>query len=295
MTCFTNLPLYWVHNNKNWVDWFIAGGIAPELGIDGNSVQLPDAWHRDLAARFHAAGLRCSIHLPFMDTEPCSPDPAIRAASRDKLRRAAAIAGIYKAAHMIGHPSFNKEQNGTPDGGISAQWLQHAAETWLELPDIAHAPLFLENTYEQTITPITTLVAALCAARGVSTEHAPIGVCLDIGHWRTFAGYATPAELEPWLDALAPYRLHLHLHDNTGEGDHHMGMGKGNIPLQALFTSLAARGKKVTASLEPHDITAFLATISWLEAHPDAAQCIAWQGVNINAMPLDEIQKTLAL
>ena len=295
MTCFTNMPLYWIHANKRWVDWFIAGNISPELGIDCDSVLLPDSWHRDLAARFHAAGLRCSVHLPFMETEPCSPDPALRAASRAKLHRAAAIAKIYKAAHMIGHPYFRAESDAAPHGGPSAAWMEHALATWQDMPDIANAPLFLENTYEHAPAPVAALVAALCAARGETPlERASVGICFDIGHWHSFAGCTHPAELEPWLEAFAPFRLHLHLHDNTGEGDFHMGMGAGTIPLPALFASLAARRKKVTASLEPHDITAFLASVSWLDAHPDVARAIAWQGANIGSMPLDEIEKTLA-
>ena len=295
MTCFTNLPLYWVYKHRNWIDWYVAGGISPEFGLDPNSLAMPDSWHRALASQFAEAGLACALHLPFMGVEPCDPDRAKRAHARAQLQRGARIGAIYKTAHMIGHPYFRHKRDEDEKGRMKPEWLEYSLETWCELPDLSGAPLFLENTYECSMAPLTVLVSALHAARGITDPlTADVGICFDVGHWHIFAGLSAEKDLERWIDALIPYRLHLHLHDNTGQGDDHLGLGEGDIPFEALFAFLEARNKAVSASLEPHHIEAFIRCVTWLEKHPEAARRISWQGANVQALPVAEIQKTLA-
>ena len=286
MPCYVNLPSRWMHAQAAWSSWFVNGRIAPEFGLDAASVALPDAWHKDMAARFRDAGLACSVHLPFLAVDPGDPDALKSSRARDDLRRGAELAGIYGARHMIGHPYYRtKSREKELD-----RWLETSRAIWPELPKISGAPLFLENTYETSPDAIAALVAALQE----ETAGGPlIGICFDVGHWRSFAGKKDPAELDPWLDAFHPFALHLHLHDNDGSFDQHLGLGKGDVPFGALFAKLDTRRKRVTATLEPHDTEAFAASIAWLAENGPIAAALGWEMPRMEALPLAEIAKNI--
>ena len=292
MPCFINLPLRWIHGRNAWAEWFIAGRMAPEFGLDAESLALPDSWHEALAVRFRKAGLPCSVHLPFMGINPSVPDRAEAGEARAALRRGAELAGIYGAKHMVGHPYYlAPDQPPRAEGDVDAGWMERSLAAWPDLPGIAGAPLFLENTYETSPKALAALVGALQedAAGGPG-----IGVCFDIGHWHAFAKKKKPEEIAPWLDAFQPFRLHLHLHDNDGGFDQHIGLGLGDIPLMALFAELSTRDKAVTATLEPHDVTALVASASWMEACKEAATAVDWKQPSLDALPLNEIAGHIA-
>lgn len=92
--------------------------------MDTVAVQdLPESWHRETAAMLRAEGLACGVHLPFFDLHPGSFNDAILAASRETLRRAAALASLYAPHHMIGHVSWDGSQHGAD----AARWLERSA------------------------------------------------------------------------------------------------------------------------------------------------------------------------
>jgi len=287
MPCFINLPSRWTHENSAWIDWFVNGRIAPELGFDAESLSLSNARHENAAARYRDAGLACSVHLPFMGIDPGDPDPGNAATARDMLRRGAELARIYGAKHMVGHPYYHLGERG---GTVDAGWVERSISVWSELSHIADVPLYLENTYETSPHAIAVLIDAL---QPLAKNGSNIGVCFDLGHWHAFAGKRSAEELDPWLDAFCPFALHLHLHDNHGDYDHHMGLGLGSVPFPALFAKLAERGKKVTATLEPHDVEAFCASIAYLAVHADIAASVAWERPQMDQLPLEEIQKNI--
>ena len=286
MPCYINLPVRWIHEKSAWTDWFLAGRIAPEFGLDPTSLALPDTWHRRLAERFRDAGIPCAVHLPFMGVDPGVADAAKARAARETLRRGAELANIYGAAHMIGHPYYRLPETPAGPGPVDPVWLERSLLAWPDLPAIAGAPLFLENTYETSPRAIAILVAALR-----DSASGTVGVCFDLGHWHAFAKKRLPEELDPWLDAYTPFPLHLHLHDNDGASDQHLGLGRGTVPLEAFFARLATGNRPVTATLEPHDVDAFLSSIAWLGAHPAAAGLVAWESPRTDALPLAEIER----
>jgi len=287
MPCFINLPLRWLHNEPAWVDWFVGGRIAPELGLDGTSIRLADSWHEAMAARFRDAGLAVAVHLPFLDIDPCDLDEAKAASARTDLKRGAELARLYGAAHMIGHPYYRPRKEGREKDDAGGRWMEMGLLAWPEIPAIGNAPLFLENTYERDPAAIAALVDAL-GAKGPG-----FGVCFDVGHWHSFAGYKEARDLDLWLDAFGPFAVHLHLHDNNGSSDQHLGLGRGSVPFAELFTRLAARGKTVTATLEPHDVKAFSSSITWLLDRKDAAARIGWETPRLEALPLELIRAAM--
>ncbi|MDL2210228.1 sugar phosphate isomerase/epimerase [Desulfovibrio sp. OttesenSCG-928-O18] len=287
MPCFINLPLRWLHDEPAWVDWFVGGRIAPELGLDGASIRLPDTWHEEIAARFRDAGLPVAVHLPFLGIDPCDLDDDKARSARAGLTRGAELARLYGAKHMIGHPYYRPRKEGREKDDMNGRWMEMGLLAWPEIPAVGDAPLFLENTYERGPEAIAALVGEL-AATGQG-----FGVCFDVGHWHSFAGHSDPQELDPWLEAYGPFAVHLHLHDNDGSSDQHIGLGKGGVPFTELFARLASRGKAITATLEPHDVKAFSSSIAWLRDNKDIAARIGWETPRMEALPLDMIQAAI--
>ena len=228
----------------------LEGAVPPELGLDPVLLDAkPRSWHRQLARVLEDAGLPCTVHLPFFDLQPGSIDPNIRAASRDRLRQALEIAAIYAPDRLVGHAAYDRFLYRRSFDA----WAQRAADTWMEVLEVwpGHPPLCLENTHE---TDPATLAGAVAAVRQRDPN---VGACFDIGHWYSFAGGRQEANLDAWIEVLAPYLLHMHLHDNDGSFDQHLGPGQGLIPFDALFTLLRSGGLRPTITFEPHTPEAF--------------------------------------
>lgn len=260
---FVNLALRDVYRNPEALDGFLAWGVDPELGLDPVLMDTVNmGWHREVAARLAQAGRRPSLHLPFFDLQPGSADALILAAGRERLRLAMEVAKIYRPAHMVGHASY--------DALLYVRsydrWRARAETTWLSALEAwpEHPPLYLENTFEPAPETVAGMVAMLAESLGDR-----VGLCLDVGHWFSFAGGWERDNLEAWLDACAPHLRHLHLHDNDGSVDAHRGLGQGAIPWESLFEGLSRRGLMPSVTFEPHDASAHAANVAFTAERPD--------------------------
>lgn len=270
MRYYVNLPITWIHNDKSWVKFFHEGRLNPELGFDAISMELPTAWHKETAARIKDGGLACVAHLPFFGPVLGQGDAQARRGGLDILKKAADIAAIYEAGHLIGHPSYfahnDSDGKGVREGDIgqrpSARWLENSLSGWEALLAVTDARLYLENTYDTGPEAVLALLDAL--SRG--DYHGQAAMCFDLGHWFSFAQGRDRDNLSDWLDKIAPQLAHLHLHDNAGHGDQHLGLGQGGIPLHDFFRSLITRGLKPTFTLEPHDEKALRQSLRWLSS-----------------------------
>lgn len=271
MRYYVNLPLAWVHRDDGWLGFYAGRGLNPELGFDELSLGLPAAWHREKALRLQDSGLAASAHLPFFGPLLGGGPLEARQAGADILKKAADVAAIYGAAHLIGHPSFfahgDAGGKAPAPGDIgqrpSERWLQNSVAGWQEVLAVSDAPLYLENTHDSGPEAVLALLGEL--ARGDC--HARIGMCFDIGHWFSFAQGCDRNNLHEWLDKIAPRLKHLHLHDNAGHGDEHLGLGQGSIPLDDFFRELTKRGLAPSFTLEPHNLDALEHSLAWLAAH----------------------------
>ncbi len=276
---FINLPLSWVERDESWIDLFIKRGLAPELGLDKTALELPDSWHRGIAARLDQAGLARAAHLPFFTPPPGDADPAGREKARAALRDAARLSALYGARHMVGHPSFDLSAYGhelanRPDYALNGQypalvgqWIERSLETWRLVLEECPARLFLENTHDLTPLPLARLLENLPGRAGV---------CFDLGHWHSFALGSRRDGLADWIAALGPRIGHVHLHDNSGLGDEHLGLGLGGIPLEKALGLLKQSGVKPSATLEPHTLADFEASVDWLRGHPAEAEYLGF-------------------
>lgn len=260
MAYFVNLPIRYIAQDSSWLELFVEQGLHPELGIDAWAIdELDGRFHDEIIRRLDEAGLARAAHLPFMDLRPGSTDPLILTATRDRLRRAMALARRYGAAHMVGHSGLAPGA----DEAFTAEWLPRVTATWSmllrEWP--GHPPLYLENIFDADPGPLCRLVDGL--------GDPETGLVFDAGHWHSFAGGARHNDLRRWLEAIAPRLRHLHLHDNSGSGDEHVGMGQGIIPWAELFGFLEERGLTPGVTFEPHSREDFGGTLEFVAAHPE--------------------------
>ncbi len=207
-------------------DW-LAKGYAPEICLE--------SWHLDrvtpaelsgLARALDQAGLRPTLHGPFMGLDPGSE----RALDRDTARRyfdaTLRVAEVLRPVSAVFH-----------GGGLSymtleqkARWNELSLPLWTDLArSLAElgARLALENVVDHDPRSLLDLVQA-------AAEHGG-GWCFDMGHHNLF----DVVGLDPWLDTLGPYLVHLHAHDNLGQQDDHLPLGQGDMDLERIFTRLA--------------------------------------------------------
>lgn len=282
MRHFVNLPITWIDNEQGWPEFFSRRGLNPELGFDGRSLELSRSWHRENAARLRDGGLVCSAHLPFFGPSPGQKDAQARRGGVEILKKAADIASIYEAAHLVGHPAYfaysDSDGRGPAEGGIGPRpgerWLEDSRRGWEEVLAVTDADLYLENTHDTGPEAVLELIGAIARGR----YHDQIGMCFDLGHWFSFAQGCDRRNLEDWLDRIAPRLAHLHLHDNAGHGDQHLGLGRGRIPLHEFFKSLLARRLAPGFTLEPHDAAALEHSLHWLHGDPVMGEWLEFAG-----------------
>ncbi|MFW5730822.1 MAG: sugar phosphate isomerase/epimerase family protein [Desulfonatronovibrionaceae bacterium] len=253
---FVNLPLSYIETAPSHFDLFVRHELSPELGLDAGSIdEFGSERHARCRQAVSGAGVKTSVHFPFMDLRPGSPDRLIRQASLERLEKAVQVALPYSPSHVIVHSGYVP---GVCDENYSS-WLENSVETWIRILDRApELNFYLENVYEQDPVQVKDLLAELGGR---------LGFCFDIGHWHSFGRGSLNRDLPLWLQNLGPYLGHLHLHDNEGEKDQHLGLGSGKIPFVELFAGLEFLDLSPTFTLEPHSLEDFVQSLNYILKH----------------------------
>jgi len=246
-----NIPFSWLVEEK-WLRLFTEYRLNPEIGLDAAAL---DRYSRteftDIARRFHDLDRTITLHGPFIDLSPGSPDPAIREVTRRRLEQVIAAAGMFQPASVVCHAGYDHSRYGF----IEAEWYEHAAATWnwagRRLAETG-SRLMLENVYETDPGQLLALFEKLATGT--------FACCLDIGHLTAF-GKST---VRPWLDALSPHIGQLHLHDNDGSADQHRGLGTGKIDTTPLIDLFSSRPAYPIVTLEPHERDDLFASLRYL-------------------------------
>ncbi len=268
MNRFATLLIRAVSDGGGYFDFLLEKGIAPEVGMEHGGLEYPLEKHRELAARLKDRGLGAAVHLPFFGLFPGAADAKTRRRAVDKLLRAAEIAAVYEAAHLIGHPEFIEtvypDYDPRADREPDEAWLERSAASWEEVLKATGARLYLENTDDQSPRAILALLKRL-------PERAAL--CFDVGHWHYAAGGRDRKNLPEWLNPIAASgRLgHLHLHDNDGDADRHWALGRGGIDFVEFFALLKERGLAPDFTLESHSLSTLKGSLAWLEQHQEKA------------------------
>lgn len=153
-----------------------------------------------------------SLHGPFLDLKPASPDRDIRKISYEKYLRTLEIAGELNMDYVIFHSQINpwlREPN------IKNLNNKQNRDFWHNILEDARGfkgQILLENIFEDNPLMLRELIETI--------DLPNIKTCLDIGH----AKLRTNEPLENWVKELGKYIEYVHFHWNQGQYDEH------NIP-----------------------------------------------------------------
>jgi len=250
-----NLP-FSMFVDPAWQDVVFSLGLNPEIGLDAEALdRFGKADFLKMAEKLHARGLSVTVHGPFLDLSPGSPDAAIREVTWRRFRQMIAAIEVFQPKHVVCHAAYDTSRYEF----CREQWTANSVETWQWLAPAVNARgarLMLENVYERSPDDLLEVFQSI--------HPGPIGCCLDIGHQAVFS----PTPLSEWIGRLAPFIEHLHIHDNHGDHDAHLPVGSGSIDFNPVADFLAARTPIPVITLEPHCLADFQASLAYLERHP---------------------------
>ncbi len=239
---------------ESYLDRFITYRLNPEIGFDAIALDTwADSQMEPIARQLREAGLTVTIHAPFMDLAPGSPDPKIRAITLQRLQQVVRLIPLFKPRSVVCHTGYD-ERRYWP---MKDLWLKNSLEIWHPVAEAIKAEgsvLVLENVYDPTPQDMLELLNPL--------KHYGVGFCLDTGHQSVFS----TAPLDEWLTILGTHLRQLHLHDNFGEQDEHLALGNGRIDFPRLFSYLKALASpQPIITLEPHKEEDLWPSLRYLE------------------------------
>lgn len=226
---------------EGYLDKFLKYRLNPEIGFDAGALDTVSVLEaKAIAEQLHQAGLSITLHGPFLDLSPGSPDTEIRGVTEKRYDQLVSLVPVFKPRTVVCHTGYDHRRYWP----ISDQWIESSLEIWRPL---AHemrrnkTRLMLENVYERNPSEILPLIENLSSCG--------VGFCLDIGHQAVFGS----VPLSQWLQSMSFCLCQLHLHDNTGERDDHLALGRGNIDIHLLFKELVSlKVRPTVVTLEPH-------------------------------------------
>ena len=239
---------------ESYLDYFIKHKFNPEIYFSSDALdKYAVSDFNYIADQLHKMGLNITLHAPFTDLSPGSPDAAIRAVTKHRFEQMLKIVSIFMPKTVVCHTGYDWKRYWP----IKDIWMENSIDTWTWfgekiLSNGAH--LTIENVYEYYPDDMLTLLDKL--------KNQNVGFCLDIGHQAVFS----LSSLEKWIEVLGTHLKQLHLHDNFGERDDHLALGKGNINFPKLFKFIKALDNKPLAiTIEPHKEQDVLPSLEYLE------------------------------
>jgi len=224
------------------LEYVVANRINPEVFF---SAEVLDhlVWE-ELSAQaqvLHAAGLRTTIHAPFLDLNPGALDPLIREVTRQRCKQVFQAAEQLKPRVIVFHPGYDEIRY----GGSRMDWLKNSIAFWSEfIPQAKElgCVIAIENIFEKEPSTLRGLLEAI--------DEPCFRHCFDVGHWNMFAS----GTLEEWFAELGPFIAENHIHDNNGQADEHLPPGEGQIDFIELFTLIKQYAPGSVLTIEAHTI-----------------------------------------
>ncbi len=193
-----------------------------------------------------------TLHGPFLDLSPASPDPGLRELTLHRYRRALYIASQLQASHIVFHTQFNPNVR---EPAYLSRWLTANTRFWsdlLEETEASSVTVLLENMWDPRPDHIASLLAAVDNPRLCS--------CLDVAHAHLYS----EVPLSRWPEVLADKLIYVHLSDNRGQWDEHLALGEGEIDFAALLQSISKCGLVPWYVLEVSSYSAAMQSLRFL-------------------------------
>ncbi len=186
------------------------------VGIELQDFAYPDVLDDDLQRRTNKYkekledfNQQVTIHGPFLDLNPGSPDKRIGAVTKERYLQAVRAALDLDASYLILHSQHNLA---IKDPKVKEKKIENQLPFWDEiLEKISEDDLkiLLENVTENDPEDLFKLVDKIDSEK--------VKICLDVGHILVHSS----VELDKWMKELSEYIEYVHLHWNNGDFDSH--------------------------------------------------------------------------
>ena len=164
-----------------------------------------------------------TLHGPFLDLNPMAYDSMVRAVTKARFTQ------TYEAAKRLGAKKIIFHTGFVPGVYYLTDWANRMAEFWNEFMEgKSGVQILMENVYDKEISPMIEVEQKV--------ESPDFKLCLDIGHAHCYS----PRSLSDWIQTFGEHAGHVHIHDNCGDRDSHLGLGRGNIPIDETLEMLMA-------------------------------------------------------
>jgi sugar phosphate isomerase/epimerase len=236
-TIFAHLPYPQIFQQLGYLT---SRRINPEIFFSSDALDavIPEEL-AGVAETLGANGLKCTIHAPFMDLSPGSPESLLRKATLHRFSQVLDAAAILKPEIIVFHPGYDRWRY----GDIRDKWLGYSIETWqavLERAEPIGCVVAVENIFEEEPSTLLALIEAVNSPR---FRH-----CFDVGHWNLFKKVG----MEEWFAALGSCIAEAHIHDNRGLRDDHAPLGEGNIDFPLFFSLMKRYALAAAWTIEAH-------------------------------------------
>ena len=235
---FAHVPYHRLREN---LETMLATGINPEIFF--LAATLDNLIPEETAAvmdTLRGAGLRSTIHAPFMDLNPGSFEPLLRQATIHRFQQVLDAAAIVQPEVIVMHPGYDRWRY----GDRQSEWLELALPVWRMVDEHAAkigCKIAIENIFDEEPSVLKALIEAIDSPR--------VGHCFDVGHWNLFHSVS----MAEWFAELGEQITHVHVHDNHGNHDDHFPIGDGNIDFDEYFALMRRYAPNASYAIEAHD------------------------------------------
>lgn len=187
-----------------------------DIGVELQDFTWPDAldsgWEENIIKykkTLEGFSNTLSLHGPFLDLKPISPDKTIREASYNRYFTTLTIGKELDVDYIVFHSQINPWLNEPRMMEINNNLNREFWRDILKEIDGFNGTIIIENIFENDPILLKELIDIINLPN--------IKVCLDIGH----AKLRTNKDLENWVKVLKDHIEYIHLHWNNALYDQH--------------------------------------------------------------------------
>lgn len=195
-----------------------------------------------------------TLHGPFMDMAPGSPDAQINAICVERYKHAIVIAAEFNAEKIVFHANYIAAIHNL---SYRQGWHQRNVHFWGEMAEFAQkqgVTVTIENMWEFDPKIITDILEAV--------NHPYLRGCLDVGHAHLFGG---DYPFDTWLAHFEPYLIHMHVNNTHGKLDTHNALNDGVIDYQAILRQMRELAFQPTVVLEMYEVEDMHASLPYFQ------------------------------
>ncbi len=231
-----------------------------EIGVEISSFAYPDVLDRKKEKnlkRFSEASKylegEISLHGPFMDLSPASPDSRIRKITKDRYLEILEIARKLNVDTVVLHSCY---QPLIKHPVYENNWLSRQIKIWQKVVSAAESQntvIALENQWQERPERSRDLIDEI--------DSPCFKACLDTGHVNLFS----TVDVHAWLKTLKDRITYIHFHSNNGELDDHISPGRGNQDFSDFFKHLETFENFPTLTIEVNTLEDAEKSYTYLE------------------------------